>query len=126
MATQPNYASTPKTTAVTISVANPNRDGSGTLGTVFTAGANGSRLEYVSIKARGATSQGIIRMFLWNGTNHFLVDEEQVQPIGPTAETPTYARIVNFAGMVLPANWQMRASTHNGETFDLVAVGSDF
>ena len=47
MASTPNYAATPLVGVAAISTANTNRDGTGTLGTVVTAGSSGSRIDGV-------------------------------------------------------------------------------
>ncbi|NBX74718.1 MAG: hypothetical protein EBQ89_10555, partial [Alphaproteobacteria bacterium] len=69
MATDPNFAGTPLAGNAQISTANTNRDGTGTLGTVVTAGASGSRIEEIVIEATGTTTAGMIRLFLNDGTN---------------------------------------------------------
>src|ERR1051326_122814 len=56
---------------VTISTANSNLDGTGTLGTVFTASAGnkGALISSVIIKAQVSTTPGMVRLFIYDGTN---------------------------------------------------------
>jgi hypothetical protein len=67
MATSAQYASTVKTGMTSISTANTNRDGTGTLGVVYTAGAGGARLDSVNTQASGTTTAGIVRYYLTKG-----------------------------------------------------------
>lgn len=126
MATSPQYAAIPKIGATAISTANTARDGSGTIGTVFSAGASGSRVERVVIKATASTTAGIVRIFLHDGSSARLISEVPVQAITVSANVPSFETEVIFEdGMVLPTGYSLRASTHNAENFNVVALGAD-
>lgn len=132
MAQTPQYAATPKVGLGQVSVANTNRDGTGTIATVFTAGASGSRIDRVNIQAVGTTTAGMIRLFIHDGVNARLYHEE---PIG--AMTPSATVAAAFATcdpityptkfpLVLPSGYSLRASTEKAETFNVIAMGGDF
>jgi len=61
------YASTPRNGVTQVSTANANRDGTGTLGVVCMAGANGMRIDSLTIQATGTTTAGMLRFFLTKG-----------------------------------------------------------
>jgi len=124
MASNPQYVGTPKSPSVTISTANPNRDGSGTLVTLMTAGANGSRVDRVRIAATGTTTAGMIRFFV----DSSLILEVPVLPITPSAAVPAWAADVVFEnGLVLKAGATLKVATHNAETFKVTVInGGDF
>ncbi len=132
MASSANYASTPKCAMGQISTANTNRDGTGTIGTIFTAGSSGSRIDYLDIKATGTTTAGMIRLFIHDGTNARLMTEIPVVAVTPSGTAPSWE--AQFTGgsmgailpIVLPTGYSLRASTHNAETFNIIAVGGDF
>lgn len=132
MATQAQYAATPKVGIAAISTANTNLNGTGTIGTVFTAGANGSRIDAIDIKATGTTTAGMIRLFVHNGTTAFLLTELPVTANTPSGTVPAWETQLNTNTMtellpiVLPTGYSLRASTQNAETFNVVAVGGDF
>lgn len=136
MALTPQYASTPKVGTVVINTANTNRDGTGTLGTVLTAGASGSRIDSIEIQATGTTTAGMVRLFISDGTNHRLFAEVPVVANTPSATTPAWSSLVqgNASGLVthvplpisIPTGWSLRASTHNAESFNIIAFGGDF
>ena len=132
MATQAQYASTPNTGIGQISTANTNRDGTGTIGTVLTAGASGSRIDAIDIKATGTTTAGMIRLFVHNGTTAYLLTEVPVLAITPSSTTPSWEAQLNTNSMsqvlpiILPTGYSLRAATNNAETFNVIAVGGNF
>lgn len=130
MATAPVFASTPRCAMAQATAANTNRDGTGTLVTVLTAGANGSRLERVRIVAAGTTTAGVVRLFIHDGTNARLLHEMLVSAITPSTTVQVWSADIdmsfNGGSILLPNGYSLRASTHNAETFNVIAIGGDF
>lgn len=127
MSTSAQYAATPKTAVAQVSTANTARDGTGTLATVFTAGASGSRIDDISITAIAATTAGMVRLFLHDGTNARLWKEILVSAITPSATVQVFSAMLNSQALILQAGWSLRASTHNAETFNIaVTRAGDF
>ena len=125
MATAPGYVGTPKSSTVSISTANTNRDGStGTYGTIHTAGASGARIDVLNITATGTTTAGMIRIF----DNGAMIREVPVLAITPSATQPAWSADITFdPALVMAASVVLKASTHNAETFNLtVTNGGDF
>lgn len=127
MLNQQNYAAIPSTAAAQISAANTARDGTGTLVTVETAGASGTRIDDITIIATGTTTAGMVRLFLHDGTTARLWREVPVSAITPSATVQTFSSSLNNLALVLQSGWSLRASTHNAETFNvLVTRAGDF
>lgn len=132
MATTPAYTATPKNGMAVISVANTGRDGTGTIGTIFSAGASGSRIDKIIIKAQGTTTAGMVRLFIHDGSNARLIDEVLVQAITPSATVQSFQvvlaanQITVELPIILPNGYSLRASTHNAESFNIIAMGGDF
>lgn len=128
MATTPNWTSTPKTGVVSISTANTALDGTGTIGTVFTAGASGSRIEEIVIKASAATTAGMVRLFIHDGSTYYLFKEVDITAATPSGTVKAFRYDLDLRGtpIFLPANYSLRASTNNAETFKVFAFGGDF
>ena len=128
MAANPNYAAAPRHGMVVISTANTNRDGTGTLGTVFSAGTNGSRIDMIAVQAIAATTAGMVRLFMHDGTNARLYREFEVAAVTPSGTVPAWRlnEMVMDPPLLLPNGWSLRASTHNGESFVVHASGGDF
>ena len=137
MANQPNFGQTPVTSTAQLSVANPNRDGTGVMYDVVSAGANGTRIDTIMIKATGATTAGMIRFYIATSDNvtQRLIFEIPVAAVTPSATVATFEQLYQINGglaippasTAVPAGYKLRASTQNSETFNVtVFFGSDF
>lgn len=127
MATQAQYAATSRTAVVSISTANTNRNGSGTIATVFSAGASGSRIDDITIQATGTVTAGAVRLYLYNGTTHFLVKEILVTATTPSTTVQAWNYSAVNLALVLQNGWSLTASTNNAETFNVaVTRAGDF
>lgn len=123
MAAIGQYVATVKNgTLAQATVANAGRDGTGTLATILTAGATGSRIDAIAFNAPGATTAGMLRLFITVGaTTRFIGLEIPVQPVTPSISQPAWA--VNFippTPIVLEAGASLRFTTHNAETFNAI------
>lgn len=127
MASNANYAATPKTAVAQLSAANTNRDGTGTIVTVLTAGTSGSRVDDIVITATGTTTAGMVRLFLHDGTNARLFREVPVTAITPSGTVQAFTASLTNLALVLASGWSLRASTHNAEAFNVtVTRAADF
>jgi len=125
MATNANYASTPRAAVAVLSAANTNRDGTGTIVTILSGGASGARVDDIRISATGTTTAGMIRFYLSldGGTTSRLLFEVPVSPVTPSATVPSFQSILTNLGILLPdANAQLRASTNNAESFHVAVT----
>lgn len=126
----PIFAQAVRHSAVAISTANTNLDGTGTIGTVFTADAtDGSMIDHIDVTATGTTTAGMVRLFIYNGSTAFLWKQLLVGAITPSTTVKAFEASVDCSRpesrLVLPAGWSLRASTHNAETFNVHAFGAD-
>lgn len=131
MASTPSFVAAPNTGIGQISTANTNRDGTGTVGTILTAGASGTRIDRVVVTAQVTTTTGMIRLFIHDGSAYRLWREIAVTAATPSASVKCFqAELVSPASglplVVLPTGYSLRASTHNAETFNVLAEGGDF
>jgi hypothetical protein len=131
MATTLQFASVAKNSSVLVSAANTNRDGTGTLATVVTAGSAGTRIERIILAAIGTTTAGMLRLYIHNGTSAFLWKEIPVTALTPSGTVQAFQSELDCATtagqiMVLPSGWSIRCSTHNAESFHVTAIGGDF
>lgn len=132
MAAAQSYASTPRLASAQLSAANALRDGTGTIVSVFTAGASGSRIEAITIQATATTTPGMIRLFVFDGTNTRLIGEVVVAGVTPSGIQPAFAvqlttaNLSNLLPLILPTGHSLRAATNNAESFNVIATGGDF
>lgn len=132
MAATPSYVALPKLGIGQVTTANAALDGSGTIATIFTAGADGSRIDSIFLKATGTVTAGMLRLFVHNGSASSLLAEVPVQAITPAATTPSWEAqltgnsMSNILPLILPTGYSLRASTDKAETFNILASGGDF
>lgn len=130
MSNTANFAATPRSEVVQVSAANTNRDGTGTIVSGFTSGAQGSRLDRIEIKAVATTNAGMVRAFKKDGAGPWeLWREYTVSAATPTATAPSFSVRDNDllgAAEILKAGMQVGFSTHNAESFRVHLGGGDF
>ena len=127
MSTSAQYASTVRAAAIQVTTANTLRDGTGTLATIFTAGASGSRIDDIYMVATGTTTANVIRFFIHDGTNARLLSETIVSIVTPSTALPVWSSSLLNQAIVLPSGFSLRASTNNTETYNiLVTRAGDF
>jgi hypothetical protein len=126
MALNPVFAVTPRIASVNIATANTNRDGSGTVATLITGSAGGTRVVELVIKARVTTTAGQVRVFLHDGTSFFAFDEIAVAAATVSATVQGTRVSTTYNNLVLPsASWSVRVSTEKAESIDVTALGAD-
>lgn len=125
--TTPAFTDTPVATVGQVSTANTNRNGTGTVATIYSAGADGSRIDLIRVVATGTTTAGVVRIFIHDGTNFRLYKEILVTAITPSTTIEVFvAEFRPSVPLLLPTGYSIRASTHNAETFNIHISGSEF
>ena len=126
MASSPVFQAIPRLSSVAISAANTNRDGSGTVVEVIAGVAAGTEIRRVIVQATGTTTAGMVRLFLYDGTNYRALREIDVTALTVGAATKAFRAEVAFSDLILPsASWKIVAAPHNAETFHVTAMGGD-
>ena len=72
MATSAQYASTPVFGSANLTTADTSLTAPTTFGTILTAGASGTRIDYIDIQGVATTVAGLINLFVFDGTNYIL------------------------------------------------------
>ena len=123
MATAPVYYTTPVVTGGTVSAANTNLDGTGTLVEVASGTGSGStprKVDRIRVSATATTAAGNIRFFYRpdNGTTKRLLDELAVTVVTVAAGTNAWKGVSYLEGFVLvDSNAKIYAGTHVAATF---------
>lgn len=68
--TIPIFVLTPKVSWGNVTTANTAKDGTGTVVTIFTAGANGSKIDQIKVRAAGTNVATALRFFINNGSTN--------------------------------------------------------
>lgn len=123
MAAETQY--TANTGLVKISTANSNLDGTGTLGTVLTGAANGTLIKTVTIKGTGNTSQGMVRLFIYDGANTRMLQEINIPTMTASSTDPAFEIHIPL-NYVLESGFILKASTQVANNFNIIAEGLDY
>lgn len=130
MTATPVFVQTPKQWFAQVSTANTNRDGTGTLVDIVSGATNGTKIDCIYIQAAGTVTAGVVRLYVNDGTNTRLWKEVMVTATTPSTSVQAWNSTIDLSypggGMFIPNGYKLRASTHNSETFNIIAVGGDF
>jgi hypothetical protein len=135
--TSPIFTLTPKIGIALVAAANTASDGSGVLVTLFTAGANGSRVErirYANAQAAAAASSAmVVRIFITDtgGANPTLLAEMAVPAATRTVAVIGASGILAFSnGLVVPSGTLIKViqSVYAGvqDLMHYICEGGDF
>lgn len=108
MASAPVYAVTPNVGMAAVSVANANRDGTGTIVDCITAPAAGCRVERIVAKATGDPADSIVTIFVDDGTGYELFDEIDLgNPAAASATVTGYRATQSYSDFYLKSGWKL-------------------
>lgn len=113
--TNPIFPVTANVAWCTLSTANTAKDGTGTVGTCFTAGSFGSRVDYLKVRAVGTNTATVLRVFVNNGStnataaNNSLVLEQTIAAT-TLSETAALADNLVTLDMSLPAGYKINVT----------------
>jgi len=133
MALDPQYTTTPNISADTETTANNVYNGTGTVGTAFTAGANGSYVSFIKLKPLGTNVASVARFWVNNGLtnataeNNYLVAETTL-PATTAVANAALTEIVVSLNMAIEAgykvNWAIGTTVAAG--WQATVVGGDY
>lgn len=129
MAADPSFASTPRLAVGSVSTANTNRDGTGTIVSILTAGSSGTLITQVSVQSTSDPADGIITLFLNDGTTTWLFDEiDTDNPAAASTTVSAYRVTRTYTNLVIPSGWSVRAACTVAPTagvFNVFVHGAD-
>jgi hypothetical protein len=133
MATTAQYAAIPKIGSALLTTADTSLTAPSTVGTVFTAGSSGSRIDYIDIQGVATTIAGIVNLFIFDGTNYFLYIQVPIQPITSSTTAAAFNAAISSNGNAnllpinLPTGYSLRATTSVAQTgIRVTAQGGDY
>lgn len=130
MASTPAFAATVGTEAASISTANTARDGTGTIGTILTAGSSGTKIEQIVVKADNDPADSTIVFYLYDGSAYHVFDEWDIgNPAAGSTTVASYREARRYDDLVIPSGWSLRASITVALTagvIQITALAGDF
>lgn len=122
MATSAQYASTPVFGSANLTTADTSLTAPTTVSTILTAGASGTRIDYIEIQGVATTVAGLINLFVFDGTNYILWQQVPVQAVTSSTTVPAFAFALSSNGnantmpLNLPTGYSLRATTSVAQT----------
>ena len=133
MASSAQYASTPRVGSANLTTADTSLTAPTTVGTVLTAGASGTRIDYIDIQGVATTLAGLINLFIYDGANYILWQQVPVIAVTSSTTAPAFNAILssnsnaNIMPLTLPTGHSLRATTSVSQTgIRVTAYGGDF
>lgn len=109
--TEPVFAKTPICKVAAVSTANTNRDGTGTIVDILTAGSDGCRVEEIVVKATADPADSIVTIFIHNGSAYFIWDEFDLgNPAAGSATVESYRAARTYDNLVLESGYKVAAA----------------
>ncbi len=134
MATDPSFASNIALGAALLGAAETNLQAPVNSSIILTAGANGSKVEEIVVKANQTTLTvttvaGAVYLFLFDGTVYHLFDTILVTAVNGSATVAPFRLSRTYVNLMLKSGWSLRASQSilgNANILRVVALGGDF
>lgn len=133
MATTAQYAATPKIGSALLTTADTSLTAPTTVGTVFTAGSSGSRIDYIDIQGVATTTACLVNLFIYDGSTYFLYTQVPVQAVTSSTTAPAFNATISSNGNAnilpinLPTGYSLRATVSITQTgVRVIAQGGDY
>lgn len=131
--TTPIFPIVPKISFAKLNTANTLKDGTGAVATVFVSGINGSRVDYLKVRALGTNTATVLRVFINNGTdsntstNNTLFIEQTIAAT-TLSEVAALADNIVTLDLSLPPNYILNCTIGTTVSAGLMvtAVGGDY
>lgn len=131
MATNPSFIGTPRIGVGSLTTGQTARS-SGTSTNVvdiLSAGASGSRILEVVIKADDDPADSVVVLWLHDGSTNTVFDEVDIDyPAAGSTTVTAYRTTTTYSNLVLPSGWKLQASitvTPTAGTVKVLALGGD-
>jgi hypothetical protein len=133
MATSAQYASTPVFGSVNLTGSDTSLTAPVTIGSILTAGASGTRIDYIEIQGVATTVAGLVNLFVYDGTNYILWQQVPVQAVTSSTTAPAFTVALSSNGnanimpLNLPTGYSLRAAISVAQTgLRITAYGGNY
>lgn len=99
----------------------PNGGGTGAYASLVTGSTAGKIVDEITISATNTTTAGMIRMYVFDGTDARLHSQIPVSAVTPATNTATWSAVIRPLNLKLHNAQEIRFTTHNAESFHLTA-----
>jgi uncharacterized membrane protein len=97
------------------------------LGLLFTAGANGSRIDQCTLQATGTTLAGLLDFWVYDGTTSRMLSETLVAVVAASTTVAGWTTVVTFTNLVIPSGYGLYISSQVGsQLVGAITTGGDY
>lgn len=128
MATNPSFIATPVIGSVNVATANTAIDGTGTIATLVTGAATGTRVLEVVAQCAATSAAARINLFLSvdSGTTWRLIDQIAISAATPNATTSANRNSTTYSNLVLrDATHRIGVATSISQSTNVFAFGGE-
>lgn len=123
MAVNPSFISTARIGRASLSSANTNTDGTGTITDLITGVAAGTRILEIVTQGTIQTAAGLVNIFTWDGTNWDLFDQVTISAVTGSSTVKGNRVSTVYQNLVLPsATWKLGCTLTVAPTSGTVRV----
>lgn len=129
MAATPAFISTPRVSVATVSTANAAIDGTGTITTLITGAATGTRVLEIDTQCAATSAAALVNIFLSldGGTTWSLFDQITITAATVSNTVKANRNLATYANLILPdANARLGCTTTISQATKVIALGGDF
>lgn len=128
MATNPAFIATPRLTSVNVSSANTARDGTGSITSLITGAASGTRVLEIDAQCAATSAAALVRIFLStdSGSTWKLFDEIAITAATVSDTVKGNRNLATYANLILPnATYVLGVTTSIAQSTNVFALAGD-
>lgn len=128
MATAPNFISNPRLEQVNVSSANTAIDGTGTIATLMTGAAAGTRVLEINAQCAATSVAGLVNIFLSldSGSTWRLFDQISIAAATVSTSVKGNRNLATYTNLVLPSSSaRLGVTTTIAQSTNVIAMGGD-
>ena len=110
MSSSPAYAATPNIGSQLLTNSDASYTAPSVVSTLLTAGANGTRVNRVVVKAVATTVAGKLLLWLYDGTTYHLYDEFDITAVTLSTTVDAFRVERAYYDLVMKTGWSLRAT----------------
>jgi hypothetical protein len=133
MSTTAQYAITPVFGSALLTTADTSLTAPTTIGTILTAGASGTLIDFIEVQGVATSVAGIVNLFIYDGTTYSLWQQIPINAVTSSTTAVAFNSVTstnnspNVMPMIIPTGYSLRASTTIAQTgLKVIAYGGNF
>ena len=128
MATNPSFVSTPRVGVASLSAANTNIDGTGSITALLTGAAAGTRVLEIDVQCAATSAAALVNVFLSSdsGSTWTLFDQVAVSAATVSTTVKANRNLATYANLILPsASHQLGVASTVAQATKVIALAGD-